>query len=99
MNIFNRFFPSITDFIPLSLNPDFANAKSARRAATHLFGAIGVNPACPAVAVAIGGTIPQVTPPKAESQRDAACEFCLSAEQAGSSIAKFGLNRRAIETD
>jgi len=43
------------------------------------------------VAVATGGTIPQVTPPKAESQRDAACEFCLSAGQAGSSIAKFGL--------
>ena len=74
----------------LSLNPDFALAKSARRAATHLFGASGVNPA-------IGGTIPQVTPPKAESQRDAACEFCLSAEQAGNSIAKFGLKLGAEE--
>jgi len=58
-------------------NPDFSLEKSARRAATHLLGVSGVNPACPAVAVATGGT---------------SCEFCLSAEQAGSSIAKFGLN-------
>ena len=43
------------------LNPDFSLEKSARRAATHLSGASGVNPACPAAAVAIGGT---------------ACEFC-----------------------
>ena len=68
-----------------TFNPDFALAESAHRAATHLFGAGGVTPACPAVAVANGGTIPQVTPPKAESQRDAACKFC-------NRLAKFGFN-------
>ena len=61
-----------------TFNPDFALAESAHRAATHLFGAGGVNPAS-------GGTIPQVTPPKAESQRDAACKFC-------NRLAKFGFN-------
>jgi len=60
-----------------TFNPDFALAESTHRAATHLFGAGGVNPACPAVAVASGGTT---------------CKFCLSAEQAGKSIAKFGFN-------
>jgi len=47
-----------------------------------------VNPACPAVAVAIGGTT--CLPDRQ------ACEFCLSAEQAGNSIAKFGLKAKKI---